>query len=284
MIFLKKPLSHYHPWLYWLRVNQRRAFRRLCWAFSSKQYSLHHQSELRLPHRYKKHTSKLIRRLGNSDIKLQFNKVTNLKIAIQELNGILIKPGEYFSFCRLVGKPTRKRGFVEGMELSFGEARHGIGGGICQISNLIHWLALHSELKIIERANHSFDPFPDEGRVLPFGSGAAIFYNYIDLVLYNPTDKIFQMMFTVGEHQLEGELLCDHAREYSYHVYEKQHTFTKKYDIIYRQNEIWRDILTKQNVGGAPLCLSSTMMYTNKVIVKYPVDEKMMAPQNDDNT
>ncbi|MEX5895183.1 VanW family protein [Proteus vulgaris] len=32
-------------------------------------------------------------------------------------------------------------------ELSYGEAKKGVGGGICQASNLIHWLALHSELK-----------------------------------------------------------------------------------------------------------------------------------------
>jgi vancomycin resistance protein VanW len=77
------------------------------------------------------------------------------------------------------------------MELSFGEARSGIGGGICQLSNLIHWMAIHSPLVVVERSNHSFDPFPDEGRVLPFGSGAAIFYNYVDLVLHNPTDRVF---------------------------------------------------------------------------------------------
>ncbi|WP_368659100.1 VanW family protein [Budvicia aquatica] len=64
-------------------------------------------------------------------------------------------------------KPSRERGFVEGMELSFGEARSGIGGGICQLSNLIHWMAMHSPLVVIERANHSFDPFPDEGGCCP---------------------------------------------------------------------------------------------------------------------
>ncbi len=139
----------------------------------------------RLPYRYIKHTSKLIRRLGDSDLALQRNKVVNLRLAVDCMNGVSIGPGEYFSFCRLVGRPSARRGFVEGMELSFGEARSGIGGGICQLSNLIHWMALHSPLRVVERANHSFDPFPDEGRILPFGSGAAIFYNFIDLVLHN---------------------------------------------------------------------------------------------------
>ena len=278
---MRKPLSSYHPLLYWLRVNQRRLFRHLSWYCSSRQYSLKRSHDLRLPFRYKKHTSKLIRRLGNSDIQLQYNKVKNLKIAVDSLNGILIKPGEYFSFCRLVGKPTKKRGFVNGMELSFGVARSGIGGGICQVSNLIHWLALHSKRQIVERANHSFDPFPDDGRVLPFGSGAAIFYNYIDLIIHNPTDKTFQIMLHVGDHQLEGELLCDEERQYSYRVYEKQHAFIKRQGIIYRKMIIWRDTMTKNNIGRAPACICSKMMYKNKIIVKYKVNGELIT--NEEN-
>lgn len=270
---MRRPLSHYHPILYWLRVNQRRLFRYIIWYASNRRYSS--KIAASLPYRYKKHTSKLIRKLGNSDIQLQYNKVINLKIAVQALDGILIGPGEHFSFCRTVGKPTQKRGFVEGMELSFGQAQQGIGGGICQISNLIHWLALHSELQIVERANHSFDPFPDDGRVLPFGSGAAIFYNFIDLVLYNPTDKTFQLRLQVTPHQLEGELLCDNEREYSYHIYEKNHAFIRQHTLTYRTNEIWREVCTKYNVGGKPQQLSNTLLYHNHVIVKYPVSDEM---------
>jgi vancomycin resistance protein VanW len=66
----------------------------------------------RLPFRYLKHTSKLIRKLGNSDLALQHNKVINLKLAVDSMDGVIIGPGEYFSFCRLVGRPTRKRGYV----------------------------------------------------------------------------------------------------------------------------------------------------------------------------
>ncbi|ERK10822.1 Vancomycin B-type resistance protein VanW [Serratia fonticola] len=49
-----------------------------------------------------------------------------------------------------------------------------------------------------------FDPFPDEGRVLPFISGTAIFYNYIDPVLHNSTQDGFQLVFNVVGHQFEG--------------------------------------------------------------------------------
>lgn len=267
-----KPLSLYHPALYWLRVWQKRLFRQIAWRCSGKRYaSLRAQAE-RLPFRYLKHTSKLIRKLGDSDLVLQHNKVINLKLAVAAIDGVIIGPGEHFSFCRLVGRPTRERGYVEGMELSFGEARRGVGGGICQLSNLIHWMAIHSPLVVVERSNHSFDPFPDEGRVLPFGSGAAIFYNYVDLVLHNPTDRSFQLKLNVGETQLEGELLCDRVREYRYHVFQEAHRFVREGARVYRENEIWREVREKGQVGEL---VERVRLYRNRVVVKYDVDEQV---------
>lgn len=55
-----KPLSLYHPALYWLRVWQKRLFRQLAWRFSRKQYAVSLNAASRLPLRYLKHTSKLI--------------------------------------------------------------------------------------------------------------------------------------------------------------------------------------------------------------------------------
>lgn len=269
----RKLLSSYHPWLYALRIWQRRLFKHIQRLFSSRRYATQNASAAPLPFRHMKHTSKLIRRLGDSDIALQHSKVVNLRIAVDALNGAIIKPGEYFSFCKLVGPPTRKRGFVEGMELSQGKAQRGIGGGICQISNLIHWMALHSPLQVIERSNHSFDPFPDDGRVLPFGSGAAIFYNFIDLVLYNPTQTPFQILLHVGKRQLEGELRCSEERQVKYHVYEKEHRFCKKDGRVYRENQIWRDVTSK---GHNPTTLDSHCLYTNCVQVMYDVSDAML--------
>lgn len=271
-----KPLSLYHPALYWLRVWQKRLFRHIAWHCSGKRYARPAATAERLPYRYLKHTSKLIRKLGDSDLALQHNKVINLKLAVAALDGVTIAPGEYFSFCRLVGRPSRQRGYVEGMELSFGQARTGIGGGICQLSNLIHWMAIHSPLVVIERANHSFDPFPDNGRVLPFGSGAAIFYNYIDLVLHNPTDRSFQLKLKVGETQLEGELLSDREREFRYHVFEVGHRFVREGEHVFRENEIWREVREKGQVGAL---VEREKLYGNRVVVKYEIGEHIFERQ-----
>lgn len=260
-----RPLSAQHPFIYYLRVRQKRFARYLYWYFSFHYFSKDKKEE-KLDFCHFKHQSKLLKKLGETNLKWQINKIKNLQLAIEKLNGIIIYPGELFSFHRIVGKPTAKKGYLEGMELSFGEARPGIGGGLCQLSNLIHWMVLHSPLKVIERSNHSFDPFPDEGRVLPFGSGAALFYNYIDIILYNPTSITFQLNFWLTEKLLNGEIRANKPSLVKYHIFEKNHQFIKRKGRYYRSNEIWQSITEK---GHNPSLLASRCLYKNFVIVKY---------------
>ena len=244
----RKLLSQQHPYLYFLAVWTRRLKRRIEWVFDNKKYSkTRHDDKLKF--RIKKHQSVLLKKLGENNEELQLNKVTNLKIAAAQINGIIIKPGETFSYCKLVGLPTKKKGYLLGMELSFGEAKAGIGGGICQISNLIHWLVIHSPLTVTERRHHSFDPFPNNGRVLPFGSGATVFYNYIDYQFTNNTEQNFQINLWFTDKCLEGELRIDKELHYAYHVTEKEHQFLKIDGQYFRRNEIWRNKILKFEGG-----------------------------------
>jgi len=125
------------------------------------------------------HSSPLLRHLRNVDVWMQRNKVQNLRLAVDEIDGLIIAPGERFSFWRLIGPPTRGRGYLPGMVLRSGRVEPGIGGGLCQLSNLIYWMTLHTSLTVVERYRHSYDVFPDSDRTLPFGSGATCAYNYI---------------------------------------------------------------------------------------------------------
>lgn len=261
----RKLISQLHPVLYFLAVWYRRILRYKLWYFGNKRYVSKYSSE-QLNFRIKKHQSVLLKKLGDSDMKLQVNKVTNIKIAIKNIDGIIIQPGETFSFCKLVGLPTKSKGYLHGMELSFGEARAGIGGGICQISNLIHWLVIHSSLDVEERHHHSFDPFPDDGRVLPFGSGATVFYNYLDYQFTNNTPFTFQLNLWLSEKCLEGELRVNSALDYAYHVYEKEHQFLKIGDKYFRKNEIWRDKILKFEGGKV---IASELITKNLARVSY---------------
>ncbi len=245
----RKLLSQRHPLLYKSSVGLRRFQRKLIWLTDGKKYAKEKSSD-KLPYRVKKHQSKLLKKLGKTDMQLQYNKVDNLKIVVDKINGLIIQPDETFSFCKTVGLPTKRKGYKEGIELSFGKARTGIGGGICQSTNLLHWLALHSPLTITERHHHSIDPFPDDGRVLPWASGAAVFYNYLDFQITNNTKWTFQINLWLTEKLLEGEIRVNEELDFAYHVKEKNHQFIKQGDEFFRTNEIWRKKIAKFRSGA----------------------------------
>jgi len=272
--WIPRPLSTYHPAFYHAAIRMHRCCRWLEWRFDGRRYA-GTTSDSVLPYRVKKHRSVLIRRYKGVDLALQLNKVENLSIVVDRVNGLLLRPGETFSFCRRVGKPSRRRGFKEGVELCRGIARPGIGGGICQASNLLFWMALHTPLTVLERHHHSFDPFPDTGRVLPFASGATVMYNYRDLRLHNPTPYTFQIRLWMDDKFLNGELRCSEELRYSYRVYEKNHRFEYRQGQYLRHNELWRRVIDKH---GGGVTVRHEHLVSNSAEVKYvPTPERFLA-------
>jgi len=199
---------------------------------------------------------------------LQLNKVKNLQLAVKKIDGVLIRPGETFSFWKLVGLPTKRQGYLTGMLLSRGEVMRGIGGGLCQLSNLLYWMALHTPLTITERHHHGFDPFPDDGRVLPFGSGATVFYNYVDLQFRNDTADTFQLKAWLTDRHLRGEVRCTQEQVYTYHVMEREHAFEQRNGRWYRRNQIWRQV--KDRSSGA--VIREELITSNNAEVRYTPD------------
>lgn len=258
-------ISEIHPVIYQTRIWQKRMFRR----FTDLQVNFATETrDAKLEFTCKKHQSLLRRKLGNSDPQLQENKVVNLKIACPTIDGIVIKPGETFSFWRQVGEASAEKGYLEGMQLSRGEVVRGVGGGLCQLSNLLYWMALHTPLQVVERHHHSFDPFPDENRVLPFGSGCGVFYNYIDLRFLNPTDITFQIKLWVTDEHLKGSILSDIETPHAYHITEKNHRFLRDGERTFRENEIWRELIDRRT--GNRIC--EELVVKNHAEVRYQLN------------
>ena len=220
----------------------------------------------------KKHSSRLLKKLGEAEMELQRNKVVNIGICVPYLDGLIVRPGEAFSFHKLVGRPTAKRGFLEGIELSMGKAQPGIGGGICQIANMLHWLVLHSPLTVVERSSHSFDPFPDNKRSIPFGTGCALFYNYVDFRFVNETEETFQLKLWQDEGKLWGELRSLTEIEETYKIFEKEHQFVRRGEDIFRKNEIWRKV-SKRKTG---MFVREEFMKKNDSRLMYEVAEELI--------
>jgi vancomycin resistance protein VanW len=208
----------------------------------SKTYAQNFNEET-LPHTWFQHQSLLLRPLKGVDMRLQHNKITNLRLAIAPLNGLIVKPGETLSLWRQIGKPTTKRGYLPGLILNQGQISEGVGGGLCQLGNLLYWMALHSPLHITERHRHSFDAFPDVNRSIPFGCGATLAYNYIDLELYNPGPHEVQLGLHIGDTHLHGCFRSHVALEETYRVEETHHEIRQQWHGAYtRHNRIERVI------------------------------------------
>ncbi len=187
------------------------------------------------------HKSFLLRPLKDVEMYLQYNKVTNLKIAIKHINKVVIKPGQTFSIWRLVGRPTKSKGYLDGMTLHNGKISKDTGGGLCQLGNLLYWMALHTPLTIKERWRHGYDVFPDINRTIPFACGATLSYNYIDLQLENNTGKNFQVNLWLDNEYLNGEITCDTDLKTKYAIYETDHMFKHQWWGGYtRHNKIWK--------------------------------------------
>lgn len=214
--------------------------RYIYWYFGGTQFAKEH-TDKKYPYCVFEHKTPLLRKLNKLDMWMQHNKVTNLKIAAKRLNGIIIRPEDTFSYWKLIGKPCKSKGYKTGLVLDNGKQTAGIGGGLCQLSNLIYWMTLHTPLTVTERYRHSYDIFPDSERTQPFGSGATCVYNYRDLQILNNTDKTFQLLIYLTDSHLVGEWRSDRAQEEKYEVYEKNHCIKPFFPGGYlRCNELYR--------------------------------------------
>ena len=196
---------------------------------------------------------------------LQRNKIVNLRLAAARLDGILLRPGETFSYWKLIGKPTRRKGYLDGMVLFLGQIGSDVGGGLCQLSNLISWMTLHTPLTVVERYRHSHDVFPDAGRTQPFGSGATCAYSHRDLMIRNDTDQTFQLHVWVGEDMLEGMWLAERPAQFRYEIQERNPRIDQAaWGGYIRHNELVR--LTYDLTGA---CLGEEFLFTNDAIMMY---------------
>ena len=227
------------------------------------------QDEL-LPQVVYRHKSLIRRRLGNVDMDLQENKAINLALAAPMVSNVLIRPGEVFSFWKLVGPPTVKRGFREGLTIANGQTGRGTGGGMCQFTNLIHWMVLHSPLEVVERHHHDgLDLFPDYNRQIPFGTGTSISYNYVDYRFRNPTQATFQLVVWTTEEYLCGELRAERRPEWTYHIRSEGEGFLQEADGVYRVGRVYRDTIDSKTGDR----VARELIQENRARVLYDVKE-----------
>lgn len=238
--------------------------RRLKWLKVSKDYSKN-KVDSHLEHSLIKHSSMLLRPLKDVEMQYQHNKITNLRLAIENIDRVVIGPEETFSLWYLVGKPSKSKGYLKGLVLNNGKIGYDYGGGLCQLGNLLYWMVIHTPLTVTERWRHGYDVFPDVNRKLPFGSGATLAYNYVDLQFKNTTKQSYQLHLYLSEERLHGEILCEQELNKRYEVYEDYHLMKHQYWGGYtRHNRLRRKLFNQQDE-----LISDDVLIENHAIMMY---------------
>lgn len=84
------------------------------------------------------------------------NRIFNIKVTINRFNGVLIKPGEEFSFVKVLGEVDGEHGYLPELVIKRDKTEPEFGGGICQVSTTTFRAAIYSGLKITARRNHAY--------------------------------------------------------------------------------------------------------------------------------
>lgn len=123
-----------------------------------------------------------------------YNRGINIKVAASKINGIILGPGEEFSFNKVVGPRTVENGYQVAKEYFRGKIIDGIGGGVCQVSTTLYNAVLFSDLETVFRKNHMFTV-----GYVPLGRDAAVSYNDLDFKFKNNSNWPIKIESTVSK-------------------------------------------------------------------------------------
>lgn len=116
------------------------------------------------------------------------NRIFNIGLAASRINGVLIPPGEEFSFVNTVGDITAQTGYKQAYVIKSGRTVLDDGGGVCQVSTTVFRAALNSGLPITSRTAHAYRVgYYEQG--FPPGLDATIYYPSVDFKFKNDTGK-----------------------------------------------------------------------------------------------
>ncbi len=179
------------------------------------------------------------------------NKKHNLQVAINKINNLVIQPNQLFSFWHLVGNPSTKNGYTKSRAIVGNQLQQTEGGGLCQLSGLIYFLALHTGVQITERSAHSRDIYTDEERFTPLGSDATVVYGYKDLQFKNTLTHPIYLQLQLNNEVLSGSILSTH--------------YTKTFDIhfTYKKNNTSSTSVTTSIYQDDVLLNSFSTVYQN---------------------
>ena len=121
----------------------------------------------------------------------------NVALAASSCNGVVIMPGEVFSYLNTIGSPSQANGYQVSTGYAGGETVDMVGGGICQVSSSLYYCSVYANLEIVNRACHAFIV-----GYLPNGLDATVYYPTLDYQFRNNTDYPIKIVAGVSGNRL----------------------------------------------------------------------------------
>ncbi|MCR4890871.1 MAG: VanW family protein [Lachnospiraceae bacterium] len=126
---------------------------------------------------------------------------TNVKLASQSVNGIILEPGEQFSFNTVLGKRTPEKGYQEAGAYADGQTVQEYGGGVCQVSSTLYNAVISAGLRTDNRLGHTFEP----SYVTP-GQDATVSYPKPDFIFTNTSPACVGIKTSFHDRTMHVEL------------------------------------------------------------------------------
>lgn len=127
------------------------------------------------------------------------NRVFNISLGSSLINGVLVKPGDIFSFTNLVGAVSKEQGFKQAYVINAGRTVLDDGGGICQVSTTVFRAALNAGVPIVKRTAHAYRVSYYEQHGFKPGMDATIFSPNVDFQFKNDTSHHVLVQTTVDK-------------------------------------------------------------------------------------
>jgi len=144
------------------------------------------------------------------------NRVYNIKVAAEALDGQIIKPGEEFSFNKVVGPRSQEAGYKLAPTILNREFIDSLGGGVCQVSTTLYNSLLHADVKVIQRSNHSLSI-----AYVPLGQDAAVAYGGKDLRFQNNFPGAIILKSSVSGNSITLKMFGDTSLKKSVKIFNK---------------------------------------------------------------
>lgn len=131
-----------------------------------------------------------------------YNRSTNISLASKSINGYVLMPGESFSYNTIVGQRTPARGYKEAGVYVNGEVSTDYGGGICQVSSTLYNSVLLTNLEIVQRTNHTFEP-----SYVPAGQDATVSWKSPDFIFKNNRNYPIKIVASAGGGKIQVDII-----------------------------------------------------------------------------